>query len=89
MCEEDMSAGGLVGGRRAGCWGEELALDAVVDNEEGCGGGGRAEEDGGETGIDSADCLAEREFGLGCGGVACLLEAGFDGVEGVEGAVDC
>jgi hypothetical protein len=84
-----MSAGGLVGGCRAGCWREELALDAVVYNEEGCGRGCGAEEDGGKTGIDSTDRLAEREFGLGCGGVACFLKAGFDGVEGVEGAVDC
>lgn len=84
-----MGAGGRFGGCGAGCWGKELALDAVVDNEERRGGGGGAEEDGGETGVDSADCLAEGEFGLRCGGVACLLEAGFDGVEGVKGAVNC
>lgn len=73
-----------VGGRR-----EECAIDAVVDDEERCGGGGGAEEDRGEAGVDAAHGLSEREsWGLRCGGVACFLEAGFDGVEGVEGAVD-
>lgn len=58
MCEEDMGAGrkffGGGGGR------EERALDAVVDNEEGCGGGCGAKEDGGKTCVDAADCLAQR-----------------------------
>lgn len=50
-----MGAGWGVGGRR-----EECALDAVVDDKEGCGGGGGAEEDGGEAGVDAADGLSER-----------------------------
>lgn len=84
MCEDDMGAGRGVGGRR-----EECALDAVVDDEERCGGGGGAEEDRGEAGVDAAHGLSERESRcLGCGGVACFLEAGFDRVERVEGAVD-
>jgi hypothetical protein len=32
--------------------------------------------------------FSEALLGLGCGVVACLLESGFDGVEGVEGAID-
>lgn len=81
-----MGAGWGVGGRRRR---EECALDAVVDNEEGCGRRGGAEEDGGEAGVYAADGLPEREMrGLTGGGVACFLEAGFNGVKRVERAVD-
>lgn len=58
MCEEDMGAGRGLGGCGARGRREKVALDAVVDDEEGCGGGGGAKEDGGETGVYSADCLA-------------------------------
>jgi hypothetical protein len=53
-----MGAGRGLGGCGARGWREKVALDAVVDDEEGCGGGGGAKEDGGETGVYSADCLA-------------------------------
>jgi hypothetical protein len=69
--------------------GEKGALDAIVDDEEGGGGGGGAEKDGGEAGVDAAEGLAERDTGLGRGVVASFLEARFDRVQWVEGAVDC
>jgi hypothetical protein len=70
---------------------EKSAFHAIVDDEEGGGRGGRAEEDGGEACVYAADCLAEGEVGCCCGcraGVSGFLEAGFDGVERVEGAVN-
>jgi hypothetical protein len=84
-------SGGLGGG--AWClWAEQGAFDAVVDDEEGCGGGHGAEEGGGETGVHGADCAREGvagfEEGTGVTGVEELgLEAGFYGVEGVEGEI--
>lgn len=55
MCEDDMGARG--GGVGAGAR-EEGAFDAVVDDEEGCGGGSGAEKDGRQTRIDAADGLS-------------------------------
>ena len=61
--EDDVGAGGsgilIRGGRR----GKEVSFHAIVDDEEGCGGRGGAEEHGGKTGVDAADGLAEREAG--------------------------
>ena len=86
MCEEGMGAGGGFGGGRGQ---EERALDAVVDDEERCGGGCGAEEDGWEASVDAADCLAQGYArSLGCGCIACSLETSFDSVEGIEGTVD-
>lgn len=56
---EDYVGAGLGVGLAVGGLGcEEGALDAIIDDEEGGGGRGRAKEDGWEAGVDTAEGLA-------------------------------
>lgn len=55
MCDDDAGAScGRVGARGR----KERAFDAVVDDEEGCRGGGGAEQHRRETRVDAADGLS-------------------------------
>ena len=62
--------------------GGEGALYAVVGYEEEGGAGGGAEEGAADAFVDAAEAAGLEEAGGG-------LEAGFQGVEGVEGGVYC
>lgn len=56
--EDYVGAGLRVGLAVSGLGCEEGALDAIIDNEEGGGGGSRAKENGWEAGVDPAEGLA-------------------------------
>lgn len=53
--EDYVGAGLRVGLAVSGLGCEEGALDAIIDNEEGGGGGSRAKENGWEAGVDPAE----------------------------------
>ena len=57
-------------------------LDGLVAHEEGGGAGGRAHDGGADAGVNAAETAGLVEAGGG-------LEAGFEGVDWVEGEVDC
>ncbi len=60
----------------------EESLDGFVGHEEERCAGSGADERGADAGIDAAETAGMGEAGGG-------LEAGFEGVDGVEGEVDC
>ena len=57
-------------------------LDGLVAYEEESGTGGRAHDRGADTGVNAAETAGLVKAGGG-------LEAGFQGVDWVEGEVDC
>lgn len=60
----------------------EGSLDGLIGHEEKRRAGGRAYERGADAGVDAAETAGLGEAGGG-------LKAGFEGVDGVEGEVDC
>ena len=57
-------------------------FDGLVAHEEESAAGGGANERGADAGVDAAETAGLVEAGGG-------LEAGFEGVDGMEGEVDC
>ena len=73
---------GPLRGCRAGRVGVKVGFGGFVRDKEEGGAGGGADQRGADAGVDAAEAAGGGEAGGG-------LEARFEGVDGVEGEVDC